>query len=142
MRKALLALIAGALLALPAVAAAAAPPSPKVLCGFSCGGAGGGFTGCADQREQHSVSLSVVAGITHYLIVHYCKVNGVIVSASIVAHGCDTKGLVACSAGPAWQSGGGVGSRSATFEGHASWHVTPLGIYTGTDVVTLTIPSG
>lgn len=142
MRNALLALIAAAVLALPAVAAAA-PPSPRVLCGQACGGnGGGGFTGCADQRAQHSVSLSVVAGITHYLIVHYCKVNGVLTSASIVAHGCDTKGLVACSAGPAWQTGGGVGSRSATFEGHASWHVTPLGIYTGTDVVTLTIPSG
>jgi len=141
MRKALLALALAAALAPPALARAAIAHDPLVLCGVSCGGPGG-FTGCADERAQHSASVSVVASITHYLVVHFCKVNGVITSLSIAAHGCDTSGLVACSAGPAWQTGGGVRSTWATFEAHASWHVTPLGLYTSTDVLTLTVPTG
>ena len=143
MRKALLMLAVAGALALPVAAGAAPGPQPHVLCGGqTCGSPGGGFTGCADVRVQHSAKVSVVAGITHFLIVHYCKVNGFITSVSIAAHGCDTNGLVACSTGPAWQTGGGVGSTSASFEAHASWHITPLGIYNGTDVLTLTVPSG
>ena len=142
MRKTLLAVAVAAALALPAAAIAAATlPSPQVLCGESCGGPGG-MTGCADLRAQHSASVSVVAGITHFLVVHYCKRDGIITSVSIAAHGCDTRGLVACSPGPAWKTGGGVGVSWATFEAHASWHITPLGIYNGTDVLPLTVPSG
>jgi hypothetical protein len=140
MRTALLVLIAAAALALP-VAAGAAPGS-QVLCSQTCGSPGGGFTGCVDQRATHSASVSVVASISHFLIVHYCKVAGRITSIAIVAHGCDTNGLVACSTGPAWQTGGGVGSSWATFEAHATWHITPLGIYNGTDVLTLSVPTG
>ncbi len=142
MRKALILLIAVGVLALPAFAAAAVTPSPQMFCGQSCGGPGGGFTGCNDQRASHSASVSVVASISHFLVVHYCKVNGRITSIGIVAHGCDTNGLVACSTGPAWLTGGGVGSSSASFEAHATWHITPLGVYNGTDVLTLTVPTG
>jgi hypothetical protein len=140
MRTALLALAAAVILAMPA--AALALPDHDVLCGQSCGGVGGGFTGCADQQAAHSAKVSAVASISHFVVVHYCKLNGRITSLSIVAHGCDTNGLVACSTGPAWVSGGGVGASSATIEAHATWHVTPLPIYNGTDVVTLTIPTG
>jgi hypothetical protein len=140
MRKAFLVLAAA--LAVPAAAVAATTvPSPQVLCGISCGGPGG-MTGCADLRTQHSASVTVVASITHFLVVHYCKRNGIITSVAIAAHGCDTQGLVACSTGPAWQTGGGVGATWATFEAHASWHITPLGMYNGTDVLTLTVPTG
>lgn len=140
MRSVLLVLVAAAALALPAVAGAT--PGSQLLCGQTCGAPGGGFTGCADQRAAHSAKVSVVASITHFLIVHYCKVAGRITSISIVAHGCDTNGLVACSTGPAWKTGGGVGSSGATFEAHATWHITPLGIYNGTDVLTLSVPTG
>jgi hypothetical protein len=140
MRIALLVLVAAAALALPLAAAAA--PGSKVLCAQTCSSPGGGFTGCLDQRAAHSASVSVVASISHFLVVHYCKVAGRITSISIAAHGCDTNGLVACSTGPAWLTGGGVGSSSASFEAHATWHVTPLGIYTGTDVLTLSVPTG
>jgi hypothetical protein len=144
MRKALLATALLAALVLPAAAVAAPPPQtpPAVLCGPGCSGNGGGFTGCLDQRASHSARVWGVASISHYLIVHYCKQSGRITSISILAHGCDTNGFVACSAGPAWMTGGGVGSSSASFEAHATWHVTPLGIYNGTDVLTLTVPSG
>ena len=142
MRKALLAVCVAAALAGPAAAfAASANPPQPVRCGTRCGGPGG-MTGCADIRAQHSASVSLVASITHFLVVHYCKRNGVITSVSIAAHGCDTSGLVACSVGPAWQTGGGVGATWATFEAHASWHITPLGMYNGTDVLTLTVPTG
>jgi hypothetical protein len=140
MRTALLALVAAAALALPVAAGAAS--GSTVLCAQTCSSPGGGFTGCLDQRAAHSASVSVVASISHFLIVHYCKVAGRITSLSILAHGCDTNGLVACSTGPAWVSGGGVGSTWASFEAHASWHVTPLGIYNGTDVLRLGVPTG
>lgn len=140
MRNAILVLVAAVALALPAVAGAA--PGSAVLCAQTCSSPGGGFTGCVDQRASHSASVSVVASISHFLVVHYCKVNGRLTSLSIAAHGCDTNGLVACSTGPAWVTGGGVGSTWATLEAHATWHVTPLGIYTGTDVLTLSVPTG
>jgi hypothetical protein len=140
MRIALLVLVAAAALALPV--AAGASNGSAVLCAQSCSSPGGGFTGCADQRASHSAHVSVVASISHFLVVHYCKVAGRITSISIVAHGCDTNGLVACSTGPAWQTGGGVGSSWASFEAHATWHITPLGIYNGTDVLTLSVPTG
>jgi len=140
MRRALLALTAVVILALPA--AALALPGNDVLCSQSCSSPGGGFTGCLNQQASHSASVSAVAGISHFVVVHYCKLNGRITSLAIIAHGCDTNGLVACSTGPAWVSGGGVGAYSATIEAHATWHITPLPIYNGTDVVTLTVPTG
>jgi hypothetical protein len=140
MRNVFLVLLAAAALALPAAAAAA--PGSAVLCAQTCSSPGGGFTGCSEQRAAHSASVSVVASISHFLIVHYCKIAGRITSISIVAHGCDTNGLVACATGPAWLTGGGIGSSWATFEAHATWHITPLGIYNGTDVLTLSVPTG
>ena len=103
MRTALLALVAAAALALPVVAGAA--PGSTVLCAQTCSSPGGGFTGCLDQRASHSASVSVVASISHFLVVHYCKVAGRLTSVAIVAHGCDTNGLVACTIGPAWATG-------------------------------------
>jgi hypothetical protein len=140
MRTALLALVATVILAVPA--AALALPGHEVLCSQSCSSPGGGFTGCVDQQAAHSAKVTAIAGISHFVVVHYCKSYGRLTSLSIVAHGCDTNGLVACSTGPAWVTSGGVGYYSASVEAHATWHVTPLGIYTGTDVVTLTIPTG
>src|SRR5205809_1055091 len=78
----------------------------------------------------------------HYLVVNYCKRYGIITSVSIAAHGCDTGGLIYCNTGPAWQTGGGVGSSSATFEGHALWIVTTSPFYTNNDVLYLTVPAG
>lgn len=140
MRTALLALAAVVILAIPA--AALALPDHDVLCSQTCSSPGGGFTGCADQRASHSAKVSALASISHFVVVHYCKAYGRITSLSIIAHGCDTNGLVACSTGPAWVSGGGVGAYSATVEAHATWHVTPLPIYNGTDVLTLGVPTG
>jgi hypothetical protein len=127
-----------AALAVPAVAAAKAPPS--VACGPQC--TGGGWTGCTQVTASHSGSMLFIASIRHYLVVNYCKSNGIITSISIAAHGCDTSGLVSCSTGPAWQTGGSVGSTSATFEAHATWIVTTTPYVTNNDVVTLTVPAG
>jgi hypothetical protein len=139
-RKAILILaIFGALAVAGASSASVGPP--RVTCG-SCGGNGGGFTGCANITAAHSASVSVFASIRHYLVVRYCKSYGIITSVSIAAHGCDTSGLVSCSVGPAWQTGGGVGSTSASFEAHAGWKVTTFPIYSNTDVLTLTVPAG
>lgn len=138
MRKALLMLGLVAALAVPALAAAKAPP--PVNCGQCINS--GGFTGCAQVTASHSASVSFLASIRHYLVVSYCKSYGIITSVSIAAHGCDTSGLVSCSTGPAWQTGGGVGSSSATFEAHAGWVVTTTPFITNSDVVTLTVPSG
>jgi hypothetical protein len=142
MRKALIVAALVAALGLPAAAVAAPPkkPTPYVLCGGTCT-SGGGFTGCTNQTASHSANVWFTASINHFLVVRYCKVSGVITSVSILAHGCDTGGLVSCSPGPAWLASGGVGSRSATFEAHATWFITPLPIYHGTDVLTLTVPS-
>jgi len=137
-RKALLMLGLVAALAVPAVAVAKAPP--PVNCG-SCGNSGG-FTGCAQVTAAHSASVSFLASIRHYLVVNYCKSYGIITSISIAAHGCDTNGLVDCSTGPAWMTGGGPGFTSATFEAHAGWKVTTAPIFSNTDVVTLTVPAG
>ncbi len=141
MRKAFLVLALVAALAIPA-AAAARGPGGDATCGGSCLGGGGGWTGCTTQTAARSVGISYVATITHYLVVTYCKLYGRITSLSILAHGCDTGGLVACSTGPAWVTSGGVGQTYANLEAHASWHVTPLALYTGTDVITLSVPSG
>ena len=138
MRKAFLLLGLMAALAVPAVAAAKAPPS--VACGPQCTG-GGGWTGCTQVTAAHSGSF-LFTSIRHYLVVNYCKSNGIITSLSIAAHGCDTSGLVTCSVGPAWQTGGGVRSSSATFEAHATWIVLTTPYVTNNDVLSLTVPAG
>ena len=77
------------------------------------------------------------------LVVSYCKRYGVITSLSIAAHYCDTSGFIGCAAGPAWQTGGGVGSGYASFTGRATWTGTVAGApYNSTSVVDLTIPWG
>ena len=129
-----------AALAVPAVAAAKAGP-PAVLCGPTCGDSGG-WTGCTQVTASHSASVLFLASIRHYLVVNYCKSYGIITSVSIAAHGCDTSGLASCSTGPAWRTGGGVGSSSATFEAHATWIVTTMPLVTNSDVLTLTVPAG
>jgi hypothetical protein len=125
-----------------AQAAKVVPPS--VICGMSCDGGGTpGWTGCTEQTASHSDGFPYLASYRHYLVVSYCKRNGVITSASIAAHGCDTSGVIICSAGPAWQTGGGVGYGYATFTGHASVisEFAGVPIYQ-TDVVDLTVALG
>lgn len=139
MRKALLMLGLVAALAVPAVAAAKAPP--PVACGIGCNNTGG-WTGCSQITVSRSASVSFLASIRHYLVVSYCKYYGRITSVSIAAHGCDTSGLVSCRTGPAWQTYGGVGWSSATFEAHATWIVTTTPFVTNNDVLTLTVPAG
>ena len=142
MRKALLILAVAVVAALGTVSAAAASTTPPgVNCGTSCTG-GGGFTGCNTVSTSRSASVSIIAGITHYVVASYCKRSGIITSLSIVAHGCDTKGLMLCSTGPAWVSGGGVGSGWATIEAHADWRTVPTAYFSSTDVLVLTIPAG
>ena len=139
MRKALLMIGMVLALAVPAVAAAKGPP--PVLCGPQCDN-NGGWTGCTQLTVDHSSGIPFIATVRHYLVVNYCKRYGIITSVSIAAHGCDTGGLIYCNTGPAWQSGGGVGSTSATFEGHALWIVTTSPFYTNNDVLYLTVPAG
>jgi hypothetical protein len=132
-----------AALALPAgaVAAGGGPPH-DVICGTACDGGGGGWSGCTQAQASRSASVWPFASLRHYLIVSYCKRNGTITSISIAAHGCDTSGVASCSAGPAWQSGGGVGYGYATFEAHANWFLYSSPYYTNTDVLYLTVPVG
>lgn len=139
MRKTALLLVILAALAGAAGASAAKAPPPNILCGPTCD-PGGGWTGCASASAGHSADVGV-ASIHHYLIVDYCKVGGVITSLSIAAHVCDVNGLISCNVGPAWQSGGGVGSSWATFEAHATWSTFPY-FFNNTDSFTLTVPSG
>ena len=141
MRKALLMLGLVAALVVPAAAAAKTSPPPPVACGPGCDNSGG-WTGCTQMTVSHSGSAGFLANIRHFLVVNYCKHYGIITSVSIAAHGCDTSGLVSCHSGPAWQTGGGVGYTSATFEAHATWTVTTTPFITNNDVLTLTVPWG
>jgi hypothetical protein len=141
MRKLVLAAMLVAL-AIPAGAAAAGGSIGDVVCGTACDGGGGGWTGCTQVQAAHSASVWPFASIRHYLVVSYCKRNGTITSLSIAAHGCDTSGVASCGAGPAWQTGGGVGSGYASFEAHANWFLYTSPYYNNTDVLTLTVPLG
>jgi hypothetical protein len=142
-RKALLILGLLAAFAVPAGATAARAPITDVICGNACdGGGGGGWTGCTQQTESHSAGLPFFSSVNHFLVVSYCKQNGTITSIWIAAHGCDSRGLAFCHAGSAWQTGGGVGSSYATFEGHGTWGVTLAPLYNNADVLTLTVPVG
>ena len=142
MRKALLILVVLAALAGPAAVAAKSPP--PVVCGGVCdGGGGGGWSGCTSQTASESFGVPWIAYVRHYLVVSYCKVNGVITSVGIAAHGCDYQGTAYCSTGPAWQTGGGVGSGYATFTGHATYIGALGGVpFAGTTVVNLAIALG
>ena len=139
MRKVLLILGLLAILALPAVATAKSPQ--PVICGGACDGGGGGWTGCTQQTASHNGNIGI-AYINHYLVVSYCKVRGVITSLSIAAHGCETRGVTFCSAGPAWQTGGGVGYGFASFTATAQWGTYPLVFVTNSDTIDLNIAVG
>ncbi|HEY8647523.1 MAG TPA: hypothetical protein VIL77_16755 [Gaiellaceae bacterium] len=141
MRKALLILGLLAVLAVPAAATAKGPP--QVICGTACDGGGSGWTGCTSQTASDSLGIRWISYYRHYLVVNYCKRNGIITSVGIAAHGCDFEGVAVCSAGPAWQTGGGVGSGYATFTGHATYIGGVGGVpVAGTSVVNLTIQPG
>jgi hypothetical protein len=141
-RKALLILGLLVALAVPAVATAKAPP-PPVICGVACDSGGSGWTGCTQQTASDAQGIRWVSWIRHYLVVSYCKVNGVITSVSIDAHGCDYEGVVVCYAGPAWPTGGGVGTGWATFTGRASFIGAIFGVpWAGTSTVDINIPLG
>ena len=86
MRKALLTL--GVLVALAVPAAATAKAPPPAICGGVCDSGGTGWTGCTSQAASDAQGIRWVSWFRHYLVVSYCKVNGVIRSASIAAHGC------------------------------------------------------
>ncbi|HEX4678042.1 MAG TPA: hypothetical protein VH210_02390 [Gaiellaceae bacterium] len=142
MRKALLILVALAALAIPAAAVAKAPPT-VAICGGACDGGGGGWTGCTSQTAADSLGIRYISYYRHYLVVSYCKSNGIITSLGIAAHGCDFEGVAVCSAGPAWQTGGGVGSGYATFTAHATYIGGIGGVpFAGSSVVNLTIAPG
>jgi len=136
-RNALLIIALVAALGVPVAASAAPPP---VICGTPCDGGGGGWTGCTQETVSDSSGIRWLAYYRHYLVVSYCKQNGIITSAGIVAHGCDWEGTALCSAGPAWLTGGGVGSSYATYTGHATYIGALGGVpFAGTSVVNLTI---
>lgn len=141
MRKALLILGLLAALAVPAAAAAKSPP--PVICGTACDGGGGGWTGCTQQTASDSQGIRFLSWYRHFLVVNYCKVNGWITSASIVAHGCDYEGVMACVTGPSWLVSGGVGSGWASFTGHATFLGALGGVpWAGSSTVNLNIPLG
>ncbi len=141
MRKALFILGVLAVLAVPAAATAKAPP--PVICGTACDGGGGGWTGCTTQTASDSLGIRYISYIRHYLVVSYCKRNGIITSLNLAAHGCDFEGVAVCHAGDAWQTGGGVGAGYATFTGHATYVAGLAGVpVAGTSTVNLTIGPG
>ena len=140
-RKALCRVVLVAALVVPAAAGAAGPGT--LICGSTCDGGGGGWTGCTQTEASDSSGIPYVAYYRHYLVVSYCKHAGVITSVDIAAHGCDWQGTAYCSTGPAWLTGGGVGYGYATFTGHATYIGALAGVpFAGTTVVDLTIPWG
>ena len=142
MRNALLTLGVLVALAVPAVATAKAPP-PPVICGGVCDSGGTGWTGCTSQSASDAQGIRWVSWFRHYLVVSYCKVNGVITSASIAAHGCDYEGVIVCSTGPAWLTSGGVGTGWATFTGHATYIGAIAGVpWAGTSTISVNIALG
>jgi hypothetical protein len=142
-RKALLILGVLAVLAVPAAATAAKAPPPPVICGTPCDGGGGGWSGCTTQTETDSLGIRWISYFRHYLVVSYCKSNGIITSISLAAHGCDFEGATVCHAGAAWPTGGGLGYGYATFTGHAIYVGTLAGVpIAGTSVVNLTVGWG
>ena len=104
MRRLLLGLAVAAALAIPAAASAQLAPPTDVICGTACDGGGSGWTGCTTVTGNDQGGVPGIAFWHHYLIVDYCKVNGLITRLSITAHGCDTSGFAFCNLGPAWIS--------------------------------------
>jgi hypothetical protein len=136
-------LIFGVLVALAIPTTAVAKPPPSVICGTACDGGGSGWTGCTSQTVSDSKGIRYISYVRHYLVVSYCKVNGWITSLGIAAHGCDFEGTAVCSAGPAWQTGGGVGYGFATFTGRATYVAALGGVpFAGTSSLNLTIALG
>ena len=140
MRKLILILALTAGLLVPAAAVAGLGPSPGVACGPTCD-PGGGYTGCKTVEASHSASAWLVYSVDHVIRVSYCKRFGVITSIGISAHYCTYSGFASCGVVAAFGTGGGVGSTWATFEAHAQWTVTPLGIYNNKDTLTLLVPT-
>ena len=141
MRKVILGLVLAVALACASVAGATGGPSPHVLCGGqTCTGGQGGYTGCSSAQNNHSADVGISA-FNHYLVISYCKVNGIITSVSVAAHGCDYRGIAYCTAGSAYLTSGGVGSSTATFVGHAEWFVPPVPI-ANSDTVYVTVNPG
>lgn len=143
MRKALLIIALLAALAVPAASSAAKGPIGDVICGTACDGGGYGWTGCTQVTATDSNGIRWISYYRHYLVVNYCKVNGLITSASIVAHGCDFEGTAACTTGSAWLVSGGVGTGWASFTGRA-YYIAALGgvPFAGTSTVNVDIPLG
>jgi hypothetical protein len=122
-RRIVLVIALVAALAAPA-AALALPGPPPVICGTACDGGGGGWTGCTQSTATDHGGVWGIAGWQHYLIVNYCKVNGLITSLGITAHGCDTSGFAFCNVGPAWVASGGQGTGWGIIEGRAYYGTT------------------
>lgn len=141
MRKVLLVLTLVGALAVPAVAAGARPPQPNMVVDPG-GGGGSGYTGCSQVRASHSAGLPYAVTVNHYLVVSFCKQNGIITSLGIAAHGCDVTGIAFCNPTSAWLNGGGIGSSSASFEAHAQWGLTIVSFYNNSDTLHLTVQPG
>jgi hypothetical protein len=144
-RKALVLVAVAAALAAPAAAwTAVAPGAPSVVCGGPCdSGGGSGWTGCTQQTASESGGIPWLAYYRHYLVVSYCKQNGIITSLGLAAHGCDWSGTALCNTGPAWLTSGGVGYGWASYTGHAVYVGALAGVpFAGTTVVDLSIPLG
>src|SRR4051794_21737235 len=78
-RKALVLIAVAAALVLSASATAAvAPTAPDVVCGTACDGGGGGWSGCTQDTASDSGGIPWIAYYKHFLVVSYCKQNGVI----------------------------------------------------------------
>lgn len=108
-----------------ALAAAGQPAPPSAVCGpTSCDGGGYGSTGCSEYTWWASGGIQYYSYFKHYFVVRWCKNNGTLTSVDVLAHGCDTSGFGACSAGPWWTTSGGVGSRTWSFEAHANVSTT------------------
>jgi hypothetical protein len=140
MRKLFLLLAVVAALGGAGAASAASGVGGYVACGPGCD-PGGGWSGCRTIEVSHSSSLWYVYSVRHAFRVSYCKSNGIITSIWGQTNYCDVSGIASCSPTVWFQTGGGGGSKWATFEAHAQWTIAPAHIYNSTDVLTLTIPA-
>jgi hypothetical protein len=123
-------------------AAGAAAKTPPVICGTACDGGGGGWTGCTSAEGVDWSGVPYISNFHHHLLLNYCKRNGIITALNIV-HYCTVDGPVVCSTGPAWLTGGGVGSGYATATGVATYVGGLYGVpWAGTSTVNVTIGWG
>lgn len=149
MRKLVILAVLATALAVPAFAFAGVPPipggvQPSQVCGPACNGGGPLTTGCWQQQSWTDGGFDYLDHYHHYVVLQWCKYNGVITSIGIAQHGCDTSGFVSCSVGPGWITSGGIGYGSATFEAHAQVAFTPARFfgYNFTSVVSGSVPPG